>query len=200
MNRDQQDEGEAPADADADADEPASAPGLSVELTLPPSAARAGAALSLDWLEAKTREALAILGCERGELSLVLLDDAAMQAAHLKHLGLDSTTDVLTFDLGAEASPQGPLEAEILVCLDEAARQAHIRGHDTQRELLLYIIHGVLHCRGYDDHTEDDYQRMHAREDEILQQLNLPPTFTPSESTPADRLARDDSMEDTSHQ
>jgi probable rRNA maturation factor len=177
MNRDEQDEGEAPAEADADADEPASASGLSVELTLLASAAQAGATLSLDWLGAKTREALAVLGCEHGELSLVLVDDAAMQAAHREHLGLDSTTDVLTFDLGEEASADGLLDAEILVCIDEAARQATERGHDTQRELLLYIIHGVLHCLGYDDHTEDDYQRMHAREDDILQALNLPPTF-----------------------
>ncbi|MFG0252991.1 MAG: rRNA maturation RNase YbeY [Phycisphaerales bacterium JB038] len=186
MCHDERDEGDDPVDADAD--EPESPSGISVELTLLQSAEQAGADLRLDWLEEKAGEALAVLNCECGELSVVLVDDAAMQRAHHDHLGLESTTDVLTFDMAGDSSEGDVLDAEILICIDEAARRAGELGHSTELELLLYIVHGVLHCLGYDDHTEADYQRMHAREDEVLQALNLPPTFEPlrdeSEETP----------------
>lgn len=44
-------------------------------------------------------------------------------------------------------------------------------------ELALYVVHGVLHLAGYDDHSTADYQRMHAREDQILRRLGWGPVF-----------------------
>lgn len=136
-----------------------------------------------EWLVRHARLALDHLGCT-GEVRVRVVNDAQMIAAHARAMGLDTTTDVLTFDLrepgGASGHSQGSvaLDTDLLICVDEAGRQAAMRGHDARRELLLYILHGVLHCLGEDDHDEEAFRRMHAREDEVLDAIGVGATFT----------------------
>tara|TARA_R110000782_G_scaffold53205_4_gene113389 strand:- start:2612 stop:3145 length:534 start_codon:yes stop_codon:yes gene_type:complete len=125
------------------------------------------------WLRDTADRAVALLGA-RGEVRVKVVADAEMADAHLRYTDTPGTTDVLTFDL---SDTPGVLDADIMVCADEAARRAAERGHDARRELLLYVVHGVLHCLGHDDHDEADYQRMHAAEDELLERLGVGATF-----------------------
>jgi probable rRNA maturation factor len=62
---------------------------------------------------------------------------------------------------------------EVVLCVDEAARQAAEQGHTVAEELLLYAVHGLLHLCGYDDRTPADFAVMHAREDEILTHIGV---------------------------
>ena len=135
------------------------------------------AAPILAWLRDKAGAALARLGAA-GDLRVRVVADAEMAAAHLEFADEAGTTDVLTFD---ESDPPsgagGPLDADILICLDEAERQSAGRGHGPERELLLYIVHGVLHCLGHDDHDEGAAAAMHRREDEVLTAIGVGPTY-----------------------
>lgn len=124
-------------------------------------------------LRATVAKALAHLGCE-GEVRIRVVDDEAMASAHQRWSGVEGTTDVLTFDLGTEGTR---LDADLIVCLDEARRQAGERGHEPWRELLLYVVHGVLHCLGHDDHDEDRAARMHQVEDETLEAIGVGRTY-----------------------
>ncbi len=90
----------------------------------------------------------------------------------------DATTDVLSFvgDLAtaeggdehssaeepmAEPSfggfePEGgPYLGDIVISVPTARRQAEIRGHSVERELRTLLLHGLLHCLGYDHETDD---------------------------------------------
>lgn len=125
-------------------------------------------------LEEWARAALRTLGAE-GEVRVRVIDDPAMADAHVRYSGVAGTTDVLTFDLSGD--PEGPLDVDILVCIDEARRQAETRGHAVDRELLLYIIHGILHCLGHDDHDDARATLMHAEEDRLLTAIGVGPTF-----------------------
>lgn len=130
-------------------------------------------------------QALRAAGAERGEVRVRLLNDTQMACAHATHLDDPSVTDVITFDLADGASAQGaPLDIDLLVCADEAARQAQQLGLTIEQELVLYILHGVLHCLGYDDHTEADARAMHRREDEILVQIGLGAAYAPKRPSP----------------
>jgi len=133
------------------------------------------------WLERHGAAAIAELSAW-GEIRVRVVGDAAMAAAHERFGGEAGTTDVLTFDLTeptkgpglkGDPVPRGPLDVDILVCADEALRQAQQRGHSLEQELLLYIIHGILHCLGYDDHDPDQAARMHAVEDRVLETLGV---------------------------
>jgi probable rRNA maturation factor len=110
-----------------------------------------------------------------GVITIALVDDAEMRRLHRQHMNLDSTTDVLTFDL--RETKTAALEADLVLCVDEATRQARRRGHAVRHELLLYAIHGLLHLLGYDDHRAADAKRMHAREDELLTKLGFGAVF-----------------------
>jgi probable rRNA maturation factor len=136
----------------------------------------------LEWLVARSHDALDHLRAA-GEVRVRVVGDAEMAAAHEEFAGAPGTTDVLTFDLSDPDAPPpvAPdarrLDADILVCADEARRQAASRGHEVERELLLYIIHGVLHCMGHDDHDEAAAAAMHTREDEVLAAIGVGPTY-----------------------
>ncbi|VAX42159.1 hypothetical protein MNBD_PLANCTO03-1432, partial [hydrothermal vent metagenome] len=79
-----------------------------------------------------------------------------------------------------------PLDVDLLLCVDEARRQAEARGFTIERELLLYLVHGVLHCLGYDDHTEADAARMHAEEDRLLEAAGVGATYALPEAVVRD--------------
>lgn len=131
----------------------------------------------VDWLTNRIGEALEAIGC-KGEVRVRVVGDVEMARMHERHAGTAGTTDVLTFDLGEDSAVRtGELDVDVLVCVDEASRQASERGHGVERELLLYVVHGVLHCLGYDDHDEASAAAMHAREDEVLEQIGVGATF-----------------------
>jgi rRNA maturation RNase YbeY len=84
----------------------------------------------------------------------------------LRHAG---STDVITFDYG---EPKGPLAGEIFVCVEEALVQARRFRATWQEELVRYIVHGVLHLRGYDDLGTAARRRMKREEGRLLRKLS----------------------------
>jgi probable rRNA maturation factor len=101
----------------------------------------------------------------RGALSIALVDDRAIRRLHKEHLGLDSATDVLAFPLAG--APGGAL-GEVVASAETARREASARGHAPAAELLLYVVHGLLHLLGFDDHSVGDRRRMRAAERRAL--------------------------------
>lgn len=111
-------------------------------------------------------------GCRRARLSVALVDDrriADLNQAYLQHTG---PTDVLSFDL-RDAEQEAPLEGEIVVSTETAAREAARREHPVEAEVLLYVVHGALHLLGHDDQTEEQAARMHVEENRVLTALGL---------------------------
>lgn len=120
-----------------------------------------------------------------GSIRVRIVHDDDMIAAHQKYCDLATTTDVLTFDLAQHETDFATkhLDTDLIICVDEATRQARQRSHTRVHELLLYTLHGTLHCLGYDDLTETQYARMHAREDQLLTSAGIGALF---QDTPHD--------------
>jgi probable rRNA maturation factor len=129
------------------------------------------------WLTDQARRAALAAGVERASLSVALVNDVRMMQLHHQFSGDVATTDVLTFDLHED--PRS-LEGEIVVCYDEACRQARAHGHTAEDEALLYVVHGLLHLMGYDDHDPAEAAKMHEREDELLTAIGVGPVYAPS--------------------
>ncbi len=134
------------------------------------------------WMARHLRKCLGLLKVKKAQWSLVIVGDAEMKALHAKTMGLNSTTDVLTFDLReeeaiAETREGCAVELDTVVCLDEAKRRGRELGHSVERELLLYGVHSVLHVQGHDDVGKARAARMHRREDELLIALSVGPVF-----------------------
>ncbi len=144
--------------------------------------------LDLPWLEARLVEAIAQINRPVGRVGGCLADDALMRRQHRKFSGRERTTDVLAFE--TSASPD-LIEVDIIVSVDEATRAAARLGHPVERELLLYCLHGVLHCAGFNDKTAPEYKAMHAEEDRILSAIGVGPTFHGTGRDPATAAPED---------
>jgi len=97
----------------------------------------------------------------QAELSIVLVDEPAMERLHVQWMDLPGPTDVMSFPMdelrpGTEdAEPEPGLLGDVVLCPTVAAQQAVQAGHTTEEELLLLTTHGILHLLGY-DHAEPD--------------------------------------------
>ena len=110
-------------------------------------------------------------------MNVVVVDDAGMSRLHERFRGEAATTDVLSFDLRQETGAPGDVDGEVYVNRDEAARRSQDLGHALGHELLLYATHGLLHLVGYDDADEPARQRMHEKEDALLNAIGVGPVF-----------------------
>ena len=113
------------------------------------------------------RHVAAAEGARLGHVDVAVVSSRRIAALNRRYLGRRGATDVLSFDLSDDASGAG-LTAQIVVSGDLAARQGRSRGTGPQRELLLYVVHGLLHLLGYDDRTPRQAGRMRARQEELL--------------------------------
>jgi rRNA maturation RNase YbeY len=99
------------------------------------------------------------------EVTVVLQDDEASDAAHRAVMGVEGATDVIT--QGFDAMPPEPagVYGELYVNCERAAAAAPSRrGWSVRKELLLYVAHGMDHLSGAEDLTGPDRARMRSRE------------------------------------
>lgn len=94
-------------------------------------------------------------------VGVVFVPDQRMRRLHARYLGDRRTTDVLSFVY----DDAGPKEGDIVVCLDQARRQAPAFGTTFSGEVARLIIHGTLHVLGYDDSRPRAQAAMKKRED-----------------------------------
>ena len=104
-------------------------------------------------------------GIADGQISIAVVDDAAIAKLHNEYLNDPEPTDVLSFAL--DSSP-GYIEGEVVVSADRAIASVARFQSSAASELLLYVIHGTLHLVGYDDATPRKLGVMRKKEREYL--------------------------------
>jgi len=145
----------------------------------------------------------------RGDVSIALVNDAAIRRLNREHRGKDVATDVLSFRprasgprpkaaaragaasggpasfLGPEAFGPGPFLGDLAIATGVARRQAREHGHAVGIELRLLALHGLLHLLGYDHET--DRGRMARAEARLGRRAGLPAVLTDRASRKARR-------------
>jgi probable rRNA maturation factor len=134
-----------------------------------------GVPVDLDELRRQAEFLLAQLGIHpEAELSLLLLDEAAMSVEHQRWMHEPGPTDVMAFPMDEMRSPREDEPAEpgllgdVVICPQVAARQARDAGHSTGEELGLLLTHGVLHLLGHDHAEPDEHAEMFALQGRLL--------------------------------
>lgn len=109
-----------------------------------------------------------------GEVSVLLCDDAAIQALNRDWRGKDKPTDVLSF----EAAPEDrPFLGDIAVSLGAASRDATARKIALDQHLSHLLIHGYLHLIGHDHMEDTAAEEMEALEVAALASLGWPDPY-----------------------
>jgi probable rRNA maturation factor len=107
-------------------------------------------------LTALAAHSLAELSSTLDALGLILVNDAQMADYNEQFHQVAGPTDILTF--GYEGM------GELIISTDHAIANARRFRTTPERELALYVIHGILHLHGYNDQTPAQRRRMRAAE------------------------------------
>lgn len=142
------------------------------------SDAAEGAGLDAGWLTRLLQFALQHEGAPTAAITLLVTDDAGIQALHREYLHDDTPTDVLSFTTASEET--FPIEpgfgnylGDIAVSWDTAAMQGPEAGHSVEQEVAFLALHGLLHLLGADDATDADRAAMHDRQHALLRTFLL---------------------------
>lgn len=108
-----------------------------------------------------------LVDARTGELSIVLSDDAQVQALNRDYRGKDAPTNVLSF-------PQpDPLLGDIVLALETLKREAHEKGVSFDAHFAHLLIHGYLHLQGYDHQNNTEAAEMERLEIAALSTLGI---------------------------
>ncbi len=103
-------------------------------------------------------------GTRVSAVNVVFINHRRTIALNTKYLRRRGTTEVIAF-----CYAENPLEGDIFVNLDQARRQKSLYGVSFREEVARLIIHGTLHCAGYDDATGRQRETMTRRENRYLE-------------------------------
>ena len=118
---------------------------------------------------------------ERVSLSIVFVTDREIQTLNKKFLNRNYATDVLAFDLTERGLSYAKhkrklrrvsaVEGDIIISTDTVFRNAKIYQKSPYEEVILCVVHGILHLLGYDDHAPADIRRMREKEEQLMNYL-----------------------------
>ncbi|MEY9906772.1 putative rRNA maturation factor [Catenulispora sp. MAP12-49] len=110
------------------------------------------------------------------ELSILLVDTAAMEQLHIQWMDEPGPTDVLSFPMDElrparaedDNEPVPGLLGDVVLCPEVAEKQAKDAGHSTAEELRLLTTHGILHLLGYDHAEPEEEAEMFGLQKQLL--------------------------------
>ena len=116
------------------------------------------------------------------ELGVTVVDDSEILELNREYREKDSVTDVLSFPQfeGHEELLEDLLDDEaetligdVVICFEQAERQAEEYGTGLTREMLYLFVHSVMHLFGYDHMDDEEKALMCAREEEVLSAIGV---------------------------
>ena len=125
------------------------------------------------------------------EVNLTLTDNEGIHDINRTYRNIDAPTDVLSFPMLSyeTAGDFSKLEddyddnfnpdtgeiilGDILISVDKVKEQAKRYGHSEKREFSFLILHSMLHLFGYDHMTLEEAAVMEAKQNEILNEMNI---------------------------
>lgn len=114
------------------------------------------------------------------ELSVALVDDAAIRVLNRDYRGQDKATNVLSFPGGeplAAAPGEPALLGDVVIAFETVEREAGDDNRPFAHHLSHMTVHGLLHLLGYDHEDEAEAEEMEALERQILLGLGIPDPY-----------------------
>ncbi|MCL2004566.1 MAG: rRNA maturation RNase YbeY [Planctomycetaceae bacterium] len=107
-----------------------------------------------------------------GKINVVFVDGDTMLQYNRDFLQHDYPTDSISFRT-EDRRAEGYLEGEVLACTEIAKERADEFGWTAGEELLLYVVHGMLHLVGFDDTDSEQRAVMQEKERIYLAMLGI---------------------------
>jgi len=119
-------------------------------------------------LRRAARNALEQAKSKAGNLTILLADDAKLEALNTRFRGKPKPTNVLSFPAGGEQ-----YLGDVAIAYGVTAREARESGKSIHDHALHLAVHGVLHLLGYDHESAREARIMEPLEIAILAKLGI---------------------------
>ena len=128
-------------------------------------------------------------------MSITLTNPEEIKTINKQYRNINKATDVLSFpmfekeeldtmvqdsakkdqvdDTENDKNQVRDILGDIVISIQKVQEQAKEYGHSFERELSYMVVHGFYHLMGYDHMVEDDKKQMRAKEENILEKLNI---------------------------
>jgi probable rRNA maturation factor len=132
--------------------------------------------IDLSKINKAARRTLTLLGLKNAELNLIFISSQKIRVLNRRYFGIDASTDVIAWPSGKfrprTTDNRGQtFIGDIAVSSDKAARNAREYGQTFKEELVLYVVHGILHLAGYEDTSRMKREKMRRKENETFQKV-----------------------------
>lgn len=104
-------------------------------------------------------------------INIVFASGRTMARINREFVGHQGVTDVITFNYleGGDGLEPGDIAIELVICPEVAQREGKLREDSSYaHEMVLYIVHGLLHCSGHDDLEPATRSRMRKAEQRLM--------------------------------
>ena len=108
-------------------------------------------------------------GIKRASLTILLVDDRGMRVYNKMYFGKSCSTYVISFPFLETVRETGYYLGDIVVSAQRAKAISKRIQRTTQSELILYVLHGLLHLLGYQDGTSGKRAVMVRKQNKILE-------------------------------
>jgi len=118
---------------------------------------------------------LRALAFKHAEVSFLFVSARRMKTFNRRYKGKNKSTDVLAFSqLEGKKPPRLKTVClgDVIISVDDARRQAPSFGNPFLKELILYMVHGVLHLLGHDDEKPGPRKRMRKEEERVMKRIH----------------------------
>lgn len=114
-------------------------------------------AIDCEQWHAFTEKALRVLPSDAGGVTVAFVSDRAMRQLNRLWRHKRGTTDVLSFPAEQDdfEKREGSTLGDVVISVEQAARQAEDNGLTFDQEITQLILHGLLHLCGYDHSTDN---------------------------------------------
>jgi probable rRNA maturation factor len=118
-------------------------------------------------------EASRTLPIAPSDVTVAFVSDRAMRELNRMWRGQRATTDVLSFpaEQAEFEKAEGSTLGDIVISIEQAARQAKEHRLSFENEIAQLIVHGLLHLSGYDHET--DHGEMNRLELRLRKRLGI---------------------------
>ena len=108
------------------------------------------------------------------DLSVLIDTDAVLKKLNRLYRGFDQPTDVLSFESN-EINPETGASSlgDIAISFPTAEKQAAEASHPVENEIILLLVHAILHLTGYDHNTKEEKQQMWAEQQSVIDHLKI---------------------------
>jgi probable rRNA maturation factor len=131
--------------------------------------------VSATYFEEITTKILSFLEIEpQSDLSILIDTDSVLRKLNRTYRGFDKPTDVLSFE-SDEINPETGFSAlgDIAISFPTAVKQATEAKHPIANEIILLLVHAILHLIGYDHNTKEEKQEMWSEQQSVLDYLGI---------------------------